>query len=120
MKTRYQNNCLKIAMATVLIAVIAWLFLGCATKPFFKVVDFSNVRICLTDDPTRYRPLAKPGAKYLGFAMLDQNMIYVKGYRLSNGRIAPDYTTLGHEISCLMRNQDPEIETLYYEKVLED
>ena len=120
MKTRYQNNCLKITIILVAIAAILWLLFGCATKPFFKVVDLSGVRICLTDDPTRYRPLAKPGEKYLGFTKLDQNMIYVKGYRLSNGRIAPDYTTLGHEVSCLMRNQDPEIETLYYEKALED
>ena len=32
--------------------------------------------------------------------------------------ITPDYETLGHEISCLLRDRDREIQTLYYEETL--
>ena len=119
MKTRYQNNCLKITITLVLIAVLAWLFLGCATKPFFKVVPVGDITICVTDDPTRYRPFAEDGDKYLGFTYLENRLIYVRGYQKADGQIIPDYETLGHELSCLMRYEDKQIETLYSEKSLE-
>jgi len=94
------------------------LFMGCAQKPFYKVVTIPNLTICIVEDPTQYRPFPKEGVRYLGFFMLDSDIIYVQGYRQSDGRIAPDYRILGHELSCLMRHRDPEIETLFREKVL--
>jgi len=87
-------------------------------KPFFKVVEIDSLKICVTDNPTQYRPFPEKGVKYLGFTLLDSNVIYVRGYRQMDGKIVPDYKILGHELSCLMRNKDPEIETLFYEKNL--
>jgi len=113
MKSKFQNNCLKIAIMFWIIPVILWLT-SCSGKQFFKTYEIDNIKICITDDPTRYRPFPKAGAKYNGFTLLDSNTIYVRGWE-SNGKITPDYETLGHEISCLLRDRDRRIQTLYYE-----
>lgn len=93
-------------LLTVNFLITIFLLVGCCSlDQYSKTIVLDKVTIHLVDHVDY--PTAQPGYEYWGYAT-SNNEIWVRSWK-KDGKIEPDYCTLGHELTHLMNWKDDEV-----------